>query len=142
MKETKNRIRLILGIIILIISIVLTIGVKTLFSACGVHEDGAFSSCHFAEQAVFAMGILFVLESILLLIMTSREAQIAISACIGCGAVIGALIPNVLIHLCMMPTMRCLTLMQPIVIALCCAAAIVCGINLWTNRKKTLEKRN
>ncbi len=103
---------------LLLLSVLLTAGVRLIFHACGPKEDGTFMMCHQAEQAVFAAGIVLCLLSILILV--SRKP--GIKALLSCTAVLTAaavmLIPGTLIHLCMMPQMRCRVLMRPSVMVL------------------------
>ena len=58
MKKVKERTA---GIVMTVLSLLLTIGSKTIFSACGPKEDGSWMTCHWAEQAVFGMGIVLTL---------------------------------------------------------------------------------
>ena len=134
MQSVKTKKSLITGIVLLGISVFLTIGVKLIFHAC-VHEDGSKGSCFWAEQAVQAAGILLILECLILVFAKERSAQRALSLVICGTGIVTALLPQVFISLCMMPSMRCNALMRPCTIA--CSAALVIGgiLNLFLNRR-------
>lgn len=111
-----------------ILSFILTIGVLLIFPACGPKDDGTFMMCHWAGQAVFGMGIVLTVISVIVLIFGSGKAAAGASLSAAALAVLTALTPEILIPLCKMPTMQCHTLMRPAVIvlsALIAAAAVV-----------------
>ena len=65
------------GIAELLISIILTVGVFTLFKACGLHEGKAMA-CHWAENTVKALGIAFITLSAIRLIVNQERNSIGI----------------------------------------------------------------
>lgn len=103
----------IFGIILLVLSLILTVGVKFIFHACEVHENPMV--CHWAERSVLGVGIVLSVISILHLIVKDIKAKLAISLAIAPTAVYAALIPGVLIKLCTMATMRCRIVFRPAV---------------------------
>lgn len=137
--NSKNKISIILGAAAAAVSLFLTIGVKTIFHACGAHEGGAFGSCHYAEQAVFAAGIAMTVQCIILLAAKSRSSQAPLSAAICALAIVTAIIPNAFIPLCMMPSMRCLAIMRPAVICCSAAVAVISLINMIINIRGTKD---
>ena len=137
MEKKNNTKSLIAGLAVLLVSICLTVGVKTLFHACGIHEDGQYGPCRWAEQAVMAAGIMLSLQSLVLVLFRSPASKKAVSVCIGICAVITALIPNVFIKLCAMPSMNCLSSMQPFTVICCVVIVILCLIHLLISRKET-----
>ena len=129
------------GMILTILSLVLTIGVKTFFSACGPKEDGSFMTCHWAEQAVLAMGIALTAMSVILLIMGSSKAGFGAALSILAAAGMTVLIPGVMIDLCMMPQMHCHVAMRPAVIVLCALIIVTAAVHIFMQlRKKGAEK--
>jgi len=130
----------VLPVILLLISVFLAAGVNMFFHAC-IHEDGSTGSCHWAQQAIFAAGIILCIQSLILLIFRERTASSAISFSILGTAVITALIPNVFIKLCMMPSMHCLAYMRPWTIICCVVIAAMSIVNIVFLLRKQPEKR-
>ncbi|MBQ8966090.1 DUF4418 family protein [Ruminococcus sp.] len=115
----------ILGILLLICSLGMSAGVKLCFHACGPKEDGSYMTCHWAEQAVFTIGCVMAVISVLLLIVSNNGMRRGLALALvpaGAGA---ALIPNTMIKLCMMTDMHCHSVMKPAVIVLGIAAAVL-----------------
>lgn len=80
-----------------------------------------------------AAGIILAIQAAALVFTKGRKLQAVISSCIACGAIVTALIPNVIINLCMMPTMHCNAVMRPWTIICCVVLFIVCVINAIVN---------
>lgn len=132
----KSKAGMILNMILLLVSILLMIGVKWIFGACGMHDDGAYGSCHWAEQAVFGMGIVLTVQSLVLLISKNKAVQRAGGIGICAAGIVTALIPNGLIPLCVMPSMRCLSAMRPCVLVCAVVIAVLGVCILLVNREK------
>lgn len=138
MKSIKCRIG---GIILFILSLTLTVGIKLIFPACEAHDDGSFMNCHWAEQSVFGAGITLTVISLIVLICGSSRVSLGASLAMIPAAVFTALTPDILISLCMMPMMRCHTIMRPAVIVisgLIAAAALINAVIIL--RKKEENK--
>ena len=136
MKTKKQGIPgLLTEIILLIVSLILMIGIVTVFHAC-VHEDGTVSVCHAAQQGVFILGIVLSAISLIQLFVRNRKANRILSALLFCGGIIAALMPGTFMRLCVMPAMRCNTMMRPF--AVCCGIvlAILSLLHLILYRKK------
>lgn len=114
-------------LVILILSAVLCIGSKVLFHACEVMGE-EIMACHWAEQAVFALSIVLLVQSILLLLLRDPGVKKGIAVAIVPTAVITVLVPGVFIRLCMMDTMRCRAVFRPAVtiLGILIAVAAVC----------------
>ena len=113
------------GFIMAGLSVLLFIGVGTFLAPCGVHDDGSFGSCHWAGQAVIASGIVLLALSIIHIIAKTGKSKSYVSVCIAALSVMTAIIPGTFINLCKMPTMRCLSVMQPAVLII---ALVIAGI--------------
>lgn len=113
------------GFVMAGLSILLFVGVGTFFAPCGVHEDGSFGACHWAGQAVMAAGIVLLAMSIIHIIAKTGKSKAYVSICIAALSIMTAIIPGVFINLCKMPTMRCLSVMQPAVLII---AFVIAGV--------------
>ena len=129
MKRSKKA--LVLDIILLVLSAGLTTGVKTVFSACEKKPDGMWMTCHWAEQAVFALGIALTAMAVVNIVLGKTDIKRGIAIAMVPTALITAFVPNAFINLCMMKDMHCHEMMRPAVIvisALIAAAACVYAI--------------
>ena len=98
-----------------VFSLLLSLGVMTVFSACGMKEDGTWMRCHGAQNAVELGGfVLFFLFSFGA-ILKSRSLRLFLFAAGVIGAAALFFVPGDIMPLCMMKTMRCHTVFQPFV---------------------------
>lgn len=102
----------------LVLSCILAFGVVSFLGPC-VHDDGSFGACHWAGRALFGMGILLIVLSLLALFCKEGKTRSGVLLSMIPVAVLGASIPGTLIDLCRMATMRCRALMQPASVILC-----------------------
>ncbi len=112
------------AIIIIVISIMMTIGSQTFLSPC-IHEDGSFGSCHWAGQAILGLGCVMGILAVLALCIKRARSGIYLSILPVC--ILGILMPGILIPLCRMSTMHCRMVMQPAMIILF-SAALLCSV--------------
>ena len=110
-------------ILLLVMSAALCIGVKLVFHACGMKEDGSWMNCHWAEQAVFAVSIGLTVTGCLRIFL-DRQAKAGTALAMSVISGMTALIPGVFVRFCMMDTMRCHAVMRPAVIILCVLIAV------------------
>ena len=100
------------------------VGMWTFLAPCGMH-DGAWSTCHWAGQALKGLFIVMGCCALLGCVLKDRKARAACCLCLVPCAALTALVPNTLIRLCMMSGMRCLSVMLPGARVLGCAIALV-----------------
>ena len=133
MKKT----RLILDMAVMLCSTVLCFGTKLLFHACPQKEDGSWMSCHWAEQAVFGIGIVMLLLSILMTFCFKDErTKSGIAVSIAVISAFSAMLPNHLIKLCMMANMRCHSVMKPAVLIISIVLLFLSVASLILHRKE------
>ena len=113
-----------------LLSALLVLGVLTVFSACGMKDDGTWMKCHGAQTAVAKFGggmtALFLLAAVLR--NTALKTVLYGLGIVGSVAVF--LIPEMILPMCMMRTMRCYTVMQPfvrIMVVLIAASGVIAG---------------
>ncbi len=127
---------LILDIILFMLSTALCFGTKFVFHACAPKEDGGWMVCHWAEQAVFGLGlVLFFLSSVMFAFKDGKTKSGMILAMEAIAA-LAAILPNHLINLCMMTDMRCHSVMKPAVLILGILIMIVGVIAIIIHRKE------
>ena len=135
MKQNEKTTR-ILSVILLILSAALMLGVKLVFHACGAKEDGSWMTCHWAENAVCASGAVMTVISVIALCLKGRARAGAAFSLVP-AAVVTALLPQVLIRMCMMNDMRCHAMMRPAVILLCAVIGVLAAVTgVMANREE------
>ena len=123
MKLTKEKV---FALLPAVFSLLLSLGVMTVFSACGMKEDGTWMRCHGAQNVVELGGfVLFFLFSFGA-ILKSRSLRLFLYAAGVIGAAALFFVPGDIMPLCMMKTMRCHTVFQPFV-RLVSAVIVVSG---------------
>lgn len=100
-------------------------------------------ACHWAEQAVFALSVVLLIQSILLLLLRDSGVKKGIAAAIIPTAVITVLVPGAFIRLCMMDTMRCRAVFRPAVsiFGVLIAAAAVCFLIIHRGKENDAIKK-
>ena len=127
-----------INIILLVLSLILCAGTKFAFHACAAKPDGSWMLCHWAECAVFALGIALVLLSAARFFVADG-IRAGISLSFVPLSIVTLLIPGVVVPLCMMKDMRCHTVMRPAVIVLCVLIAALSVIDFLVHQKRAKE---
>lgn len=116
----KNNLSTICTGVLLILDLVLSIGTQYAFHACAAGDDGSYMSCHWAQMAVVTIGAVVSAISLVAILIKDRKIRMGLVLAEIPAAVAAMLIPNTVIRLCMMNTMRCHAVMKP--------AAMILGI--------------
>ncbi len=126
----------IIPVLALLLSVLLTFGSVFLFHACEPMEDGSWMMCHYAQLVVTVFGAVIMAICILrIIIPASLNAARGLSlACIPVSAAC-IMIPQNIIPLCMMDTMRCHSVMRPAVIVIGIMIIVLSIIDLICNNK-------
>ena len=114
----------IVGVIGAVFSLVLLIGSLTFFkSVCGEEMH-----CHQANTVITIMGAVMLALSLIAVFLKNKVGAILSFLTTVCG-VVTALIPGVIMPLCMMADMSCQAMMKPWTILLSAAVALFSLIN-------------
>lgn len=119
---------IILGIAELIAALVLVIGALTFFSACE-SEGEMHMACHWAQNAVALSGVVISLLSLVRIFIPNRDIKTGLALGIFVTAVSVIFIPNTVISLCMMDTMRCHTIFRPAVTIVASIIIVISGLD-------------
>ena len=96
---------------ILLVSILFLVGMMTVLSPCGPGEDGTFMNCHQAGQALRILsGAAGIVSAAALFQRAFARIADLLLVILGIASIV---IPGNIIHLCMMPEMRCRAVMKP-----------------------------
>ena len=123
------------AILLMIFAAVIAVGSVTVLGPC-VHEDGSTGPCADAGRALLIDGCVTAILAILIMLVNRRGLRMALFAATLCAAVIGILLPGVLMPLCKMDTMHCRAVMQPSMIILSGAAAVSALLGIITERSR------
>ncbi|MBQ8967544.1 DUF4418 family protein [Ruminococcus sp.] len=116
----------IFGIAEIVLAALLTVGSFTVFKACGEH-DGKYMACHWAQNAVTLTGTVIVLLALLRILLSDRGVKAGLAIGVLLSAISVILIPDTVISLCMMDTMRCHSIFRPAVTVIASVLAAVSG---------------
>ena len=112
-------------------------GLHFWFHPCAPKEDGSYMLCHWAGRGAEACALVLLLFSVALLIVKKEAAKAALSAAMIPVAVLGMLFPGGLIPLCMMPEMRCRSLMRPAVLLTGSLILILAAVSALIHAKRS-----
>jgi hypothetical protein len=131
-KDEDMKKQIIPGCVMLVLSLVISIGSFTFLSPC-VHEDGSVGACWWAGRALLGLGCLLGVLAVLTLVSGRARFGTYLSSIAVC--VLGILTPGTLINLCRMSSMHCRAVMQPAMIILFSISAIAAAIGAWVSRR-------
>ncbi|HAM14725.1 MAG TPA: hypothetical protein DCP91_02445 [Eggerthellaceae bacterium] len=130
----------VVGVVLLLLSLLLVVGLLSFAGPCGVHDDGSVSSCFWASRAMLGMGVVLAIISVVRIFETDEGERRGLSLCAALVGALVAAVPGGLIDLCMMTTMRCHTIMRPFALCVGIAIAVVGGVDL-VRRLLAIRKR-
>jgi hypothetical protein len=81
---------------------------------CPKMESGSYMNCHKANVIVAIISVILIILDILLFLIKSRNVSNIISGLIIVASIISAIVPGIIISLCMMPEMTCRAIFRPI----------------------------
>ena len=114
-------------LLMVIISIIYVIGIRTWFAVCESTGDMVMS-CHWAEAVLKVMSILFAVISICHIFIPDQRIKIGIDLPFFCICVLTAFVPGSVISLCMNAEMDCRQSMKLWTVILCIALmAVILG---------------
>ena len=124
----------------LIIAVLMEVGLCSFLAACGPKEDGSWMMCHYVQNVLLLLGGCLVLLHTLALVF-SETTHIA-GGILLAGVLLFVcciVVPDRVIHMCMMDTMRCHTVMQPgvLVISILGILADLTGTIFFITAKKS-----
>ena len=126
---------LITGIAFLVLALLLTAGVFTVFGACEPMEGGNWMTCHWAGEAVKGVAVVLAVIAVIRLLVKDGKIKAGLSIVAVPTAILAALIPGHLINICGMASMRCRTHLQPAALVLGILIAIIAIVDIFINLK-------
>lgn len=129
-------------IILLVLSLLLAFGTEFFFHACPAKDDGSWMRCHWAENAVFAIGIALSVLALARFFISDQKIKAGISLSFLSFSLLAAFVPGIVIPLCMMKDMRCHTIMRPAVVVISILIFIVSLVDFIVKIKSEKKARD
>ena len=123
----KYKIANLVGLVLLVVSIIQVLGLKTFFAGCSKRDNGSWMNCRWATQAVIGVSLLLIVMAVMLILVRSTNTKKGIALAMIPTALLNILLPGYLIPLCTSTSMRCHTTMLPAVRIM---SLIIAGIAL------------
>ena len=131
----KNKVNKLMPIIAVVLSLLLVIGVNTLFSACAPKDDGSWMHCHMVQVCSMCLGIvILVLSAAMLFVKAKTVGNILRALSLVLSVSVGVL-PNCM-SMCMMDNMRCHSVMKPFLLVLCVLLSLTFTLSFIPFNKK------
>ncbi len=124
-----------------VLGLMLSAGTATLFSACGMKDDGTWMKCHSAQTMVIVAGVLASLWFFAAALIKQHMIRVLLYILGAVGCIFIFLIPGIFMPMCVLRTMRCYTVMQPYVRIMAAAAAIASAVNVLREVRTRGEQR-
>lgn len=93
-------------ILLLVCSVLYSIGIKSWFPVCGVSGDMVMS-CHWAGEVLFAVSVLMIVISAVHIVIPDEKIKTGIDISLAGIAVLAMIIPGNIISLCKNSEMQC-----------------------------------
>lgn len=95
------------------LSLLLALGVTTVFTACDRREDGTWMHCHQCQNTVAAGGVALVALFGSAAFVKNKGVRIGLQLLAVIASVVLFFVPGGICPMCMMKNMRCYTVFQP-----------------------------
>ena len=123
-------------IILLVLSAVFLIGIRTFFAPCGPKDDGSWMTCHWAGQAITGIAAVLLVISVIHMFVKDAKVKQGLAIAMIPTALFSVILPGNMIGLCMMNTMRCHSVMHPATIVMSVLMIAAAVLDLIMQRKK------
>ena len=120
----KKTASLVTSIVLVVLGIAFSLTLRLVFHPCAAKEDGSYMNCHWAGEVCFLLAVTASVISLAALLVGNGKLRAGLSLSLLPLMLATALVPNVIIRMCMSTEMRCHAIMRPAVIIF----AIVIGL--------------
>jgi hypothetical protein len=134
-----KKVTMITNAVSVLVGIFLFLAAAFLFQ-CPPMESGSYMNCHHANITVAILAGIIVLSGILLIFTDQRVVSVLLSAVSVLAAAVSAIVPGILVHLCMMPEMTCRSVFRPVDVVCSVFLLIAASIRLFAVIKDRKSK--
>ena len=125
-------------VILIVVSVAFLVTSLTVFTPCKEPmENGMWMSCHWAGHAVSGVSAVLVVLALVHTFMADAKVKMGVGISMIPVALLAAVIPNNLISLCKMNTMRCHSVMTPGTIVMSVVVIVAAIFDLVVQIKKS-----
>ena len=122
-------------ILLVVLNLIFFVGIQTVFAPCEARPDGSWMTCHWAGQALIGIAAALLAIAVMHLVIPRTQVKIGLSLAVIPVSVLAFAVPDHLIDLCMMETMRCHTVMQPAARAISVVLILLACLDVYCYRK-------
>lgn len=122
-------------IILLAVSLLFLLGIFFVFGPCGPKDDGSWMTCHWAGNAVKGLAAVLTVIAVIHFVVPDGKIKAGLSMAAIPVALLALLVPDRLIHMCMMDSMRCHAVMAPSVIVFSLLVIAAAGADIFRQIK-------
>lgn len=131
----------VLDAILILLSLLLTVGTATIFQTCGPMEDGKYMACHWAGVVIVAIGVTLTVQNIVRLTLSNSDTRRGISIATLLTAILAVAIPGRIVNLCMKSDMQCQAVTKPVATVICILLIIVLIVDIIFNSKAICRRK-
>lgn len=125
--STRNRVD-VMAIAPVVCSLLLAVGVSTIFRTCGLKDDGTWMRCHYPQIYVAICAACMAALQLAAAFSHGKALKVALYVVSGVGAVVSFLLVGTIMPLCKTMNMRCYTHTQPFVRLMAVVILALCAI--------------
>ena len=125
-------------IILLVLSAVFLIGIRTFFAPCGPKDDGSWMTCHWAGQAITGIAAVLLVISVIHMFVKDAKAKQGLAIAMIPVALFSLILPGNMIGLCMMNAMRCHSVMRTASVIVSVLVIAAAAFDLLVQRRKEI----
>jgi len=130
-KKTSNYVKNnIPELIEVLLALLFAVGIMTVFAGCGPKEDGSWMKCHDVQIYLGICGAVITVLAAAAFAVRVKAVRIILYVLIAGASVVAFLLPEIIMPMCMIHTMRCYTVMEPFdrIITVLLAVIAIIGI--------------
>ena len=128
-----------MDILLLALNLLFFVGMQTVFLPCEARPDGSWMSCHWAGQALTGIAAVLTVIAVMHLVIPRPQVKMGLALAMIPLSVLALVLPEHLIDLCMMETMRCHTVMEPAVTVLSLVNIMVAAADVYVQGREGAE---
>jgi hypothetical protein len=103
---------------------------------CPKMESGSYMNCHKANVIVAVISCILIVLNIILFLIKNRNVSTIITGLIIALSIICAIVPGIIVSLCMMPEMTCRAIFRPVDVICSILIIVFATVNIFIKENK------